>query len=329
MGTLLEGARQALFVCLGLKKNEKITIITDLETLKVGKTFHDVARKVTPNINVFVLEDFGKRPLQQLPQEIASEVKESDVVLFAAKKIGNEVYTIRRPLRHLASHARFASMPGVNEKVMETGMCTDHKKIWKFSKKVYNLLSCAKEILVKTPAGTNLEVELNKRFKWMNSDGDLRRGSPCVNLPGAEIWTYPAKIEGIAVIDGILGDYFSERYGLLDDNPVILRIENGSVISVECENPKLEKDLNAYLSSDKNGKRIGEFALGTNPFLKDFIGICLQDEKLPTVHIAMGNPYPELTGAEYTSKIHVDGVMRNASVWVDGKLILSKGKYRL
>ena len=53
----------------------------------------------------------------------------------------------------------------------------------------------------------------------------------------------------------------------------------------------------------------------------------MQDEKFPGVHIAMGSPYPEKTKAKWDSKVHVDGVIKNTTVFVDGEKIMHKGKY--
>ena len=46
---------------------------------------------------------------------------------------------------------------------------------------------------------------------------------------------------------------------------------------------------------------MGEFAIGTNIGVHDVIGNILQDEKIPGVHIAFGNPYGAHTGAEWYS----------------------------
>ena len=39
---------------------------------------------------------------------------------------------------------------------------------------------------------------------------------------------------------------------------------------------------------------------------KKIIGNLLQDEKFPSIHIATGCPYPEMTGAKWDSKAHCD-----------------------
>lgn len=105
-------------------------------------------------------------------------------------------------------------------------------------------------------------------------------------------------------------------------------IKNSRIIEVSCQkNRKLEKEFLEYISHDKNSNRIGEFAIGTNTSVKKIIGNLLQDEKIPGIHMAAGNPYPELTGAKWKSNIHCDGVMPMATVHVDGKPLLVSGKF--
>jgi aminopeptidase len=57
---------------------------------------------------------------------------------------------------------------------------------------------------------------------------------------------------------------------------------------------------------------VGEFAIGTNIGVRDVIGNILQDEKIPGVHIAFGNPYGAHTGADWYSATHIDVVGRSS-----------------
>ena len=74
---------------------------------------------------------------------------------------------------------------------------------------------------------------------------------------------------------------------------------------------------------------MGELAFGTNLGLSEMIGILLQDEKLPGVHIAFGNPYGNQTHADWKSKTHVDVLTRKCDVWIDEEPVIEKGGYLL
>ena len=55
----------------------------------------------------------------------------------------------------------------------------------------------------------------------------------------------------------------------------------------------------------------------------------MQDEKYPSFHLAFGYPYPIDTGAEWSSNRHIDMVVLKPDIYVDGNLIMEKGKYKI
>jgi len=134
-------------------------------------------------------------------------------------------------------------------------------------------------------------------------------------------------VDGVYVADGVVGDYLCARYGDLKRNPLSVTIENSRITDVRCDRQDLVDDFRAYTSTDENSNRVGEFAIGTNIALTDVIGNILQDEKLPTLHIAFGHPYAEHTGAKWRSTTHIDIVGREFDVWVDGEQIMGRGKF--
>jgi len=59
------------------------------------------------------------------------------------------------------------------------------------------------------------------------------------------------------------------------------------------------------------------------------IGNILQDEKIPGIHIAFGNPYAAHTGADWYSSTHIDVVGREFDIWIDGVKIMEHGAFLL
>jgi len=70
-------------------------------------------------------------------------------------------------------------------------------------------------------------------------------------------------------------------------------------------------------------------SIGTNIAVHDVIGNILQDEKIPGIHIAFGNPYGAHTGADWYSATHIDVVGRNFDIWIDGRQIMRGGAFLL
>ena len=109
--------------------------------------------------------------------------------------------------------------------------------------------------------------------------------------------------------------------------PSSIRIENSRLVEAHSANRQLEDDFWKYCHTDENSDRVGEFAIGTNIAVRDVIGNILQDEKLPGIHIAFGNPYGAHTGADWWSSTHIDVVGRNFDIWADDRQIMSSGKF--
>ena len=139
------------------------------------------------------------------------------------------------------------------------------------------------------------------------------------------MFTAPDTVDGVLVCD-VLGDYFSEKYGVLK-HPVVITVKRGYVTEVSSEDAALAKELRDYLFSVPNGNRAGEFAIGTLTSLKRLIGNLLQDEKMPGLHVAFGNPYPQFTGADWDAKIHVDVIPSRCTIEVDGRVIMRDGEF--
>jgi hypothetical protein len=118
----------------------------------------------------------------------------------------------------------------------------------------------------------------------------------------------------------------SERYGALKE-PLVVEIHDGLANRIVCSDRTLSAELAAYLDASENGRRVGEFAIGTNIGLKRLVGNLLQDEKMPGIHVAFGRPYPEETGAAWSSPVHVDLVPTRCTVAIDGEVIMTEGRF--
>ncbi len=152
-----------------------------------------------------------------------------------------------------------------------------------------------------------------------------RSGATC---PGGEVFTTPGNVDGTFVIDGVVGDWLCDRYGLLSKTPLTVRIKDSRLVSdAQSTNQALRDDFWAYTHTDENSDRVGEFAIGTNVELHEVIGHILQDEKFPGVHIAFGNPYGAHTGADWYSSTHIDVVGLRFDIFVDGVQIMAGGKF--
>jgi leucyl aminopeptidase (aminopeptidase T) len=177
-----------------------------------------------------------------------------------------------------------------------------------------------------TPAGSDFRATLNHAYRWVKTSG-LISPEKWGNLPGGEVFTTPGEVNGVFVIDGVVGDYLCDRFGSLEATPLTIRVEHNRLVDAVSDNRELRDAFWSYTHTDENSDRVGEFAIGTNIELTRVIGHILQDEKFPGVHIAFGNPYGVHTGADWYSSTHIDVVGTQFDIWVDDSKIMENGRF--
>jgi leucyl aminopeptidase (aminopeptidase T) len=329
LGTLEEGARTAVEVCMSVKQGEHVLVLTDRQTLEVGEAIYQAAEKISRgNIKLLVMEDYVERPAKELPKPILELIPWANVTYYAAESLPGEL-SIRGPfIRTAIKYARHAHMPSITRELMETGMCADYLAISDLTKKIERAVKGCKKARAVTKIGTELDVEFNTSWRWRVCDGLYPNKGMWGNLPEGEIFTAAYRANGKMVMEE-LGDWFSPKYGVISRTPMTLEVKDSRVdlSSVNCSNEQLRKEFLEYLRTDPNSNRLGEFAVGTNIFLERLTGNLLQDEKFPSVHCGFGDPYPDETGADWKSKTHVDGIMMKCSLWIDGVQLMDEGRH--
>lgn len=329
---ILQAGKSIVETCSRLLPSEKAVIVTDNKTGLIGNTIKSFAQNVSDSVAVHVIEDYSKRPITFFPEEIEGDIKKSDVTYFAAQSYPGELKDFRHPLIRLAtSMGREIHMPNINETIMETGMQANYFEVASLTYHIMGIATRSSRARLTSPAGTDLRATFSPLLKWVPDTGLLWYRGMFGNLPAGETYTCPETVDGVMVVDGILGDYFNEKFGDLQKTPVTIPIQSGRAVidSVTCKNSVLQKEFTEYLQQDVHANRVGEFACGTNTSLKKFVGNLLQDEKFPGVHIAFGYPYPEHTGADWESGGHVDGIMRKCTLWFDDRKIMENGMYKM
>jgi leucyl aminopeptidase (aminopeptidase T) len=324
---LTPGARNAVRVCLRIEPSEKVTVITDEACREIAASLVREVEEVGASYRAFVLEEITTRPMSDMPQVILDDMETSAVSIYAVQAQTNELKTRmqmtdvvnRRKMRH-------AHMVNIEKRIMLEGMRADYDKVDELSRKVWEIATASQTVRATTAAGTDVTASLNKNYKWVKTSGIISVNK-WGNLPGGEVFTTPGEVNGTFVIDGVVGDYLCAKYGDLRETPLTIRVKGNRVVEAKSKNQELEQEFWKYTHTDENSDRVGEFAIGTNVGLRGVIGNILQDEKLPGVHMAFGNPYGAHTGAEWWSGTHIDVVGRDFDIWADDRQIMSAGKF--
>ena len=326
---LRPGAHNAVVCCLRIQPEEKVTLITDRACIAIGAALREALDNIGVQYNAWVLEDLSPRPLTDMPQQVLDDMESSHVSIFAVRAQPGELRSRmqmtdvvnRRKMRH-------AHMVNIDRRIMMEGMRADFDDVDRISTLVWQIASCARIIRATSPAGTDITASFSPHLKWLKTSGIISPNK-WGNLPGGETFTTPARVDGIFVADGVVGDYLCEKYGDLAETPLRLRIADSRLVEAESRNSELQSEFWKYCHTDENSDRVGEFAIGTNIAVRDVIGNILQDEKIPGVHIAFGNPYGAHTGADWYSSTHIDVVGRHFNIEIDGFEIMRHGEFLL
>jgi aminopeptidase len=159
--------------------------------------------------------------------------------------------------------------------------------------------------------GTDLRFSVEGR-RWIVADGRT-------NMPDGELMTAPVT----ETLDGVITFENPAVLGGRKMHDLRLRWDKG--VLVEATASTHEDYLRSVLATDAGATLIGEFGIGTNPFIDVVCDDILIDEKINgTVHVALGRAYPECGGTN-ESAIHWDIVKDlrgGGSVLLDGRPVV-------
>jgi aminopeptidase len=311
-----EGARNAVTTCLKIQSTERVTLITDRSCMAIAASMAVELERLGCTWHSFVLEEVAPRPLDGMPAVVLADMEESQVSIFAVEVQQNELRS-RMEMTDVVNRRRMrhAHMVNITAEIMTQGMRADFQEVDRLSQAVLDKVRKATYVRATTPAGTDIHAQMNPDYRWFKTSGIISQ-EKWGNLPGGECFTAPGEVNGVFVVDGVVGDFLCKEYGLLGNQPLTISIEGNRIVRVSSENKKLEKDFWNYTHTDENSDRVGEFAIGTNIGVDRVIGNILQDEKFPGVHIAFGDPYGAHTGAKWKSSTHIDVVGLRFNIWL-------------
>jgi len=325
----MAGAKNAVEVCLNIQPGEKVAVIADETSRAVAASLEKALKERGADFSGLLLEDYGPRPMDGAPPAVLDALEKTDVGVLCMTpqpgELGARMAIVQVVERR---QIRYAHMVGVTPEIMQQGMRADYRKVDELSDRLRARMLRAETLTVKTERGTSFRAHFDPQLDWVKTSGLI---SPRYwsNLPAGEVFTTPKTVDGTFVCDASAGDYFNRKYGDLQESPLVMKISGARLVHVECPRKDLEDEFWKYCHTDENSDRVGELAFGTNLGLTHMIGILLQDEKFPGVHIAFGDPYGGQTHADWKSRTHVDVLTRNCDVWIDEDQVICKGRYQL
>jgi len=144
------------------------------------------------------------------------------------------------------------------------------------------------------------------------------------NMPSGEVFIAPVE----TTTEGHIEYSFPAIYSGKEVDGITLEFKKGKVVHFSAKkNVSLLKEM---LAIDRGASYLGEFGIGTNYRIKNFVKQILFDEKIGgTIHLALGMAY-EMGGGRNKSALHWDMIKdlrKGGEVYVDGKIIQKNGKF--
>ncbi|MEW6660861.1 MAG: aminopeptidase [Bacillota bacterium] len=314
---IFAAAKAALTSCLGIKPGEQVVVLTDGWEPAVVDAFKQAAFEAggeTLLVSFLPRRRNGEEP----PPAVAAAMAAADIVLMPTSRSLSHTKARRRANE---AGARVASMPSITAEMMERALAVDYRAMGRLTHQWTEALTRATEARLISPAGTELVIGLGER-KALADTGQLMHKGSFGNLPAGEAFIAPVEgtAQGTLVLDGSLAGW-----GKLA-SPVVLRIAQGLVASIEG-GQEADWLRQALAPCGEPGLNLAELGIGTNPRAK-LTGVVLEDEKaLGTVHLALGDNRG--IGGQVEAGIHLDGMVLNPTLLLDGRLVIDAGKHLL
>ena len=218
--------------------------------------------------------------------------------------------------------ARIITMPGVTEDGFLRTLSVDIDRLVSLTNRLADRVARARSARVTTELGTDMRYELEHPLATLDgvakNPGDLDAFPPglFLSVPRAK------SASGVAVVDGSI-----TQVGRVT-SPVRMSFENGRLVAIEGGNEATR--LSNLLASldDPNAYEFAAWGIGTNPGAA-LIGEdpSFEGERVyGWTHVSTGSS-ATLPGGTVQSKIHLDGIISQPTIFLDDEMILESGKF--
>jgi leucyl aminopeptidase (aminopeptidase T) len=308
----LAAAAEAAAECLGVEASDKVLVLCNERERAVAEVLVAAAESRTRAVRLLEYPTLSRNG-EQPPHHVAQAMTDASVV-FATT-----TYSISHTQARLAATAagaRIASMRGFTEAFAQA-MSVDYGLLRRRGARLAAAMTAAESCRITSAAGTDIRLSVKGR-RATADDGNLGEPGAFGNLPAGEAYiaTLETVGDGTIVFDGALADY-----GLLRA-PLRVRLEAGRAVGADGE--AADWLLSTLDAGGEHGRSIAEVGIGTNPGA-ELCGLVAIDEKvLETAHLAFGTSAS--FGGVNQSNVHIDGMVRNPTVELDGRASLEGGR---
>jgi len=317
---MMPGAMKAVKQCADVKPGEHVVIACDTNKMRLAEAIAAAAYAIGGIPTIAAFPPTGAHGAQ-VPKPVVGACAKSDV--FFLPTTWSMTHTDAR-IEAIKNGARGSTMCEVTEDCLCTGgILADYEQNDRMARRLGAIIAEGKKIRMTSTAGTEMEAEITNRPVQYET-GLFRKPGQFAALPNSELNISP--IEGTT--EGVIvGDVRLMGFGILRDEPVTIEIKAGEIARVT--GGKAADYLNETLKSfnDHTAYNLAEFAVGLNASCRAYATNLEDLGKLGFGHHGIGSNYA--IGGDVAAPCHIDVIYSQATLEIDGKVILDKGEVKV
>lgn len=296
--------------CIGLRDEESVLILIDEFSQKDAiRILENALRSKCSRVTVCILPKYIQ---PDFPSEICQRIKEYEVIILAASQSWYQV-----PARREAKYEyrkRVIECYGLTTEMLNSGaLCGNYEVINHCIENLRTFFKVGASVEINKKNGTNFTAKIRNIYEETGNYVSPGSGG---NLPAGEI---SLGIDENTAHGKLIFDISFDILGRLENSPLIVVVERGKVVDVQGV---FKKTFATVLDRDNCLRNIAEVGIGANEYAVLGRSVLEDEKKLGTVHVGFGND------TYFGGKVdgpHIDGVVSNATVFVDGELLMLDG----
>ncbi len=327
----------ALESVLEARPGESLLIVCDDSREEIGRAFAEGGTRLGLWTRLLILKTHPDQFRTEVPPELMEIINSPNppdifvnLLRGPAQETPFRIKIIKLETRKRRS--RLGHCPGITMDMLTEGALSltrdENAAMQENARNLLAILQDVESVHVTAPSGSDFTLSTKGRT-WFTDTAIDWKTMKWMNLPTGEVLVGPQEngMNGVLVADLAVGGV-----GPLN-KPITIKVKDGEVVSVESEDKKALKIVQATQATDRMAKHVGEFAFGLNPRAR-LVDEFLECEKVSAIHVAFGNnmDYPGVVANN--SATHQDFLVDKPTVEVtysdgrtrvvmkDGKLII-------
>jgi len=320
-------AANIVHTCMKISAGEKVLLITDQPMVQMRERLMAEILSANPEqMWAYTLSD-AERPLVEYPPLLHQVASQVDAAMVFYSHVPSEEAPGRlafwRTCRENDTRVGYGAQ--LDDLILENELSADYQEIAAITRRLKTHLQGKDQVHITTPLGTDLTCSIAGRDIKEDS-GLIHQPGQFGNLPAGECFVAPLEdsAEGVLVVDKSFPEMVVQQ-------PVRMTFEKGRVVAIEggVEAQELLRriEYGEQREHGENCRIIAELGIGTNPKAR-LTGNLMTDEKvMGTIHVAIGDNASPSYGGVNPAPIHIDGVVGQPTLVVDGKTLINEGRY--